>query len=437
MQIDPLANEPQRIAVIGGGISGLASAWLLGRRHRVTLYEAENRLGGHARTVMAGRNGDVPVDTGFIVFNYANYPHLTALFEELDVPVQPSDMSFGVSMGNGRLEYAFMPSKPLAGQYHNLLSPRFYRMVMDILRFNGAAEKLASAQPALTIGELVDDLQLGREFRDHYLFPICSAIWSTPTDGIGAFPADALVRFLRNHALLSVKEYRQWWTVSGGSRSYVDRLAAALKSMGVNLRAGTPVASVTREKFGVTVRDGVSEPEHFDQVIFACHSDQALKLLADASDDERSALGAVSFQPNRAVLHRDPSVMPRRKNCWSSWVYRSDKMADEAPATGASSVGVTYWMNKLQSIPNSDPLFVSLNPEIAIPDEAIYDETMFMHPLFDHGALAAQARIAQMQGQRHTWFTGAWLKNGFHEDGFASAVDVTRALAKGREHEPV
>ena len=435
MQINLPACEPQRIAIIGGGISGLASAWLLGRRHRVTLFEAENRLGGHARTVMAGRNGDVAVDTGFIVFNYANYPHLTAMFDELDVPVQPSDMSFGVSMGGGKLEYAFKPENPLAGQYHNLLSARFYRMVRDILRFNGEAEKTV-VESDLTIGALVEKLGLGSEFRDHYLFPICGAIWSTPTRDIGDFPAQALVRFLRNHALLSVAEKRQWWTVKGGSRSYVEKLEAVLRRNGVTLRTGTPVQSISREKFGVSIRDKSSEPQRFDQVILACHADQALRLLSDASDEEKAALGAIRFQPNRAVLHCDPSVMPRRKNCWSSWVYRSEYLPGASNAQNAPSVGVSYWMNKLQSIPRTDPLFVSLNPEIAIADEAIYDETTFMHPLFDHHALAAQNTIARMQGERHTWFAGAWLQNGFHEDGFASAVRVARSLALGRAHEP-
>lgn len=423
MAFDLTHGAPQRIAIIGGGITGLAAAWSLRRHHHVTLYEAEPRLGGHARTVLAGRRGDQPVDTGFIVFNYANYPHLTGMFRDLDVPVETSDMSFGVSLLGGRLEYALRTVDSLFGQRSNLLSPGFYGMIRDILRFNAGAEAATAGRPDLTIADLVAELGLGRRFRDHYLFPICGAIWSTPTSGIGAFPAEALIRFMRNHALLSPDGQHQWWTVTGGSRSYVSRLEAALRQAGAVLRPGTPVASVTRDASKVTVRGTTFLPETYDQVIFACHADQTLAMLADATDDERAALGAVRFQPNRAVLHRDPAVMPRRRRCWSSWVYRTDTAGGQG-----ASVGVSYWMNRLQNIPEDDPLFVSLNPEIAIRDEAIYDETTFRHPVFDHAALDAQRHIAAMQGQRRSWFAGAWLRNGFHEDGFATALRITRQL---------
>ncbi len=423
MAFDLTHGAPQRIAIIGGGITGLAAAWSLRRHHHVTLYEAEPRLGGHARTVLAGRRGDQPVDTGFIVFNYANYPHLTGMFRDLDVPVETSDMSFGVSLLGGRLEYALRTVDSLFGQRSNLLSPGFHGMIRDILRFNARAEAASAGRPELTIADLVADLGLGARFRDHYLFPICGAIWSTPTSGIGAFPAEALIRFMRNHALLSPDGQHQWWTVTGGSRSYVSRLEAALRQAGADLRPGTPVASVTRDASKVTVRGTTFLPETYDQVIFACHADQTLAMLADATDDERAALGAVRFQPNRAVLHRDPAVMPRRRRCWSSWVYRTDTAGGQG-----ASVGVSYWMNRLQNIPEDDPLFVSLNPEIAIRDEAIYDETTFRHPVFDRAALDAQRRIAAMQGQRRSWFAGAWLRNGFHEDGFATALRITRQL---------
>lgn len=436
LHLQPL-RAPQRIAVIGSGISGLASAWLLGQTHHVTLFEAETRLGGHARTVWAGRNADVAVDTGFIVFNYANYPHLTALFRDLDVPVQRSDMTFGVSLGAGRFEYALRSGNALFGQRRNLASPTFYAMVRDILRFNAGAEAVAANRPGLTIAELIEELGLGRTFRDHYLFPICSAIWSTPTGGIGRFPAQALMRFMRNHALLSAASQHQWWTVSGGSRSYVERLEAALVRSGVKIRTGAPVTSVTRHEENVTVHGASFEDETFDQVVFATHADQTLTLLGDAVPEERAALGAIRFQPNRAVLHRDTTVMPRQRRCWSSWIYRTERMPQDAEDGVSSGVGVTYWMNRLQSISESEPLFVSLNPEIAIPDEAIYDETTFRHPLFDHAAIAAQAQVASMQGLRRTWFAGAWLRNGFHEDGFASAVRIARRLTVRRVHEPV
>lgn len=421
MPFDLTRNAPQKIAIIGGGISGLAAAWLLSGHHQVTLFEAAPRFGGHARTVMAGLRGDVPVDTGFIVFNYANYPHLTALFRDLDVPVQRSDMSFGVSLGNGAVEFALRSVNALFAQRSNLLRPGFHRMIRDILRFNARATETAAGRADLTIEALITELGFGTRFRDHYLYPICGAIWSTPARDIGAFPAVTLLRFLGNHALMSKGGQHQWWTVTGGSVTYVTRLTAALQARAVALRPATKVRAVSRGPLDVTVQTQ-GEAERFDHVILACHADQALALLADPSPEERSALGAVRFQDNRAVLHADPIVMPRRRTCWSSWIYRADEPQAE------QAVGVTYWMNRLQSLPETDPLFVSLNPGAAIDPARIYDETSFRHPVFDRAAIDAQARIRAMQGTRQTWFAGAWLRNGFHEDGFASAVRIARQL---------
>lgn len=423
MPFDLSHGAPQRIAIVGGGISGMAAAWSLSAHHQVTLYEAAPRWGGHARTVLAGQRGDQPVDTGFIVFNYANYPHLTAMFRDLDVPVEKSDMSFGVSLQGGRVEYALNTLNALYGQRANLLNPGFHGMVRDILRFNAGAEAAVEAEPGVTIAELLQRLGLGARFRDQYLFPICGAIWSTPASGIGAFPAQALLRFMRNHALLSPTGQHQWWTVSGGSQSYVGRLVADLSRRGVTLRAGAPVQAITRDDSGVSLRAAGAEAERFDQVILACHADQALALLADAAPEETAHLGAIRFQPNQVVLHRDPRVMPRRRRCWSSWVYRTEAGTPEDRA-----IGVSYWMNRLQNIPETDPLFITLNPEREIPQALIYDQTCFDHPVFDHAALRAQEGIAAMQGQRHTWFAGAWLRNGFHEDGFASAMRIARRL---------
>jgi predicted NAD/FAD-binding protein len=420
MPFDLSKGAPQRIAVVGGGISGLASAWLLSRHHRVTLFEAAPRLGGHARTVLAGRHGDQPVDTGFIVFNHVNYPHLTAMFRDLDVPIRPSDMSFGVSLDGGRVEYALRDLGSLFGQRRRLADPGFYLMIRDILRFNAGAETMVGDHPGLTIAGLVDRMRLGRRFRDHYLFPFCGAIWSTPDEEIGDFPAEALVRFMRNHGLLSREGQHAWWTVAGGSVAYVDRLADALRRADVILRTGAPVASVARNADGtVSVRAAGGLAETFDHVVLATHADRTLAMLTDADPGEHSALSAVRFQDNRAVLHRDPSVMPRRRRCWSSWVSRGDS---------GGAVGVTYWMNRLQGIPDSDPLFVTLNPVDRIDPASVYDETTFRHPVFNHAALRAQARLAGMQGRRGTWFAGAWLRNGFHEDGFASAQRIARRL---------
>lgn len=422
MPFDLARGAPKRIAIIGGGISGLAAAWALRHHHRITLYEAAPRLGGHARTVLAGRRGDQPVDTGFIVFNYANYPHLTALFRDLDVPVQKSEMSFGVSLMGGRLEYALRSGNALFGQRRNLLSPGFHAMIRDILRFNARAGT-AAGEPGLSVEELLTRLRLGRGFRDHYLYPLCGAIWSTPMAGIGAFPAAALIRFLGNHALMSAGGQHQWWTVAGGSRNYVDRLESALVRAGVSLRTATPVVSAARGNGGVTLTAARALPERYDEAIFATHADQTLAMLADPAPEERSALGAVRFRPNRMVLHADPRVMPRNRRCWSSWICRSDTAGPDGAAAS-----VSYWMNRLQNIPESEPLFVSLNPGPGIRDEAVFDETIFRHPVFDHDALEAQDRIAALQGRRNSWFAGAWLRNGFHEDGFASALRIARRL---------
>lgn len=425
MPLDFSKGAPQRIAIIGGGISGLASAMALCRHHTVTLFEAATRFGGHARTVLAGRNGDQPVDTGFIVFNHVNYPYLTAMFRDLDVPIVKSDMSFGVSLDDGRFEYALRNGNALFGQRRNFLDPRFYQMLGDVLRFNKGAEAVVSTQPMLTIAELIAEMGLSQRFRDLYLYPFCGAIWSTPNHDIGSFPAQALLRFMRNHGLMSRAEHHQWWTVEGGSIAYVERLVAALQRQGVDLRPGARVRSITRSEGMVTLRAEGGLTETYDQVVLASHPDESLAMLTDSDDFEHDTLSAIRFQPNRAILHADPVVMPKRRRCWSSWVSRG------AVGMETEAVGVTYWMNRLQNIPETNPLFLTLNPAQAaegIDPALIYDETVFHHPVFDAAALDAQGRIAARQGARQTWFAGAWLRNGFHEDGCASAMRIARQL---------
>ncbi|KUP90699.1 NAD(P)/FAD-dependent oxidoreductase [Tritonibacter horizontis] len=423
MSFDALTSPRRRIAIIGGGISGLAAAWLLGSRQDVTLFEAAPRFGGHARTVMAGIRGDQPVDTGFIVFNYVNYPHLTRMFQALDVPVQRSDMSFGATIQDGAMEYGLKDLSALFGQRRNLTRPAFFGMVRDILRFNARAEEMAH-DDSTTLGELVRDLALGDWFQRYYLMPICGAIWSTPPEEIRAFPARALVRFFRNHALLSASGQHQWWTVKGGSIEYVTRLCAHLQRTGVDLRPATPVRAVERADNSVTLRLSDGRAERFDDVIFACHSDDALALLAQPTAQERATLGVMRYQDNHVILHRDAGQMPRRRACWSSWVYKADQTDDR------SAVGVTYWMNKLQNLPESDPLFVSLNPVREVNPQLIYDDVSFRHPVFDRAAVRAQVQLGTIQGQNNTYFAGAYLRHGFHEDGFASAVRVAAAYAE-------
>jgi uncharacterized protein len=422
MSFDAPPPKRQRIAIVGGGISGMAAAYKLSPRHDVTLYEAAPRLGGHARTKLAGLKGDQPVDTGFIVFNYVNYPHLTRMFHDLDVPVEKSNMSFGATIDEGRVEYGLQSLGNLFGQRRNALRPGYLRMIRDILRFNARAEATATSDD-MTIGELMDELGLGAWFQRYYLMPICGAIWSSPTQEVRDFPARSLVRFFSNHALLSATNQHQWYTVSGGSIQYVTRLERHLRATGVKLRTATPISHVKRDADGVTI-NAKGGTERFDQVIMACHSDDTLKLLADPSAEETRMLGAIGYQDNRMILHRDTDQMPKRRACWSSWVYKANGSV-EAP-----SIGVTYWMNRLQNIPEADPLFVSLNPYKPVRDALIYDTKTFRHPVFDGPALKAQQEIKAAQGTRNTWFAGAWLRHGFHEDGFASAVHVAREIER-------
>jgi predicted NAD/FAD-binding protein len=423
MPFEQFGPAPRRIAVIGGGISGMAAAHLLADRNSVVLFEAQPRLGGHARTVIAGKRKDQPVDTGFIVFNHVNYPHLVRLFDKLGVPTTESTMSFGASIRGGAIEYGLASMNTIFAQRRNAFNPRFLQMLTDILHFNRNAEAVAN-DPAMTIRELLGRLGTGPWFRDHYITPFSGAIWSTPTSGILDFPAQALVRFFRNHALMDVEGQHQWYTVKGGSIEYVRRLQSAMTAQGIDIRTGTPVAAVTREAGSVFVRAVGGEPELFDDVVFATHSDITLKLLADGTPEETGALSAIRYQPNEAILHSDASLMPRSRKVWSSWSYVEPKSGP------GERIDLTYWMNSLQPIPQDDPLFVTLNTTRPIRDELIHDVNTFHHPVFDVAAFAAQDRIRTMNGTRNTWFCGAWMRNGFHEDGFASAVDVVQAMAE-------
>ncbi|MDG1351642.1 MAG: FAD-dependent oxidoreductase [Sulfitobacter sp.] len=421
----PVKSNARRIAVIGAGISGMGAAHMLAPDHQVTLYESGARLGGHARTVMAGKNGDQPVDTGFIVFNYANYPHLAALFKELDVPVVPSNMSFGASFDNGRLEYALTSLNAMFAQRRNLVNPRFLGMLRDIVKFNKNALILAEDK-TLSLGEFLAKLGTGDYFRDHYLLPFSGAIWSTPLDKIMDFPAHALIRFFENHALLGYSGQHQWYTVQGGSISYVNRLEAALRGNGVDIRLNAAIHGVRRDAQGVEVKTQGGDWERFDEVVMATHSDDSLAMLADPSEDEQRALGAVAYQPNNIVLHADTSIMPKRRATWASWVYTEDANAK------SDRIDLTYWMNSLQPIPDNDPHFVTLNTKRTIREELIYDQVTLRHPVYDLAALDAQVAVRGMNGSNNTWFCGAWMRHGFHEDGLASAVDVVAGIKAKR-----
>ena len=422
MSFEPSESATKRIAVIGAGISGMAAAHELAKDHHVVLFEAEARLGGHARTRMAGKNKDQPVDTGFIVFNYANYPHLTALFKELDVPVTESNMSFGASIDGGRFEYGLASLRALFAQPKNMANPKFLRMFRDVLNFNKNGVRL-SQEDGLTVAGLIERLGAGPYFRDYYLLPLSGAIWSTPTEKIMDFPAHAMMTFFENHALLGVTGQHQWYTVQGGSQEYVSRLGASMTQRGVVMRLATPVDAVRRDNDGVHIKASGGEWEAFDEVIFATHSDDSLRLLIDPTQAEQSVLGAVKYQPNKIVLHSDVSIMPKRKSVWSSWVYSEDahKLSER--------IDLTYWMNKLQPWLKGDPLFVTLNTTRNIDPALIWDEVTLRHPVYDLEALAAQKVAVATNGSNRTWFCGAWMKNGFHEDGIGSAMDVVAAIS--------
>ena len=421
MPFEAPAQTRRRIAVIGAGISGLGAARMLAADNDVTLIEAAPRLGGHARTIIAGKRGDQPVDTGFIVFNYANYPLLTKMFDDLDVPIAKSDMSFGASVRGGRMEYGLSSLRAVFAQLRNAANPRFIGMLRDVMRFNAHALRTAN-DPAMTIRGLLEALGTGTWFRDYYLLPLSGAIWSTPKDQILDFPAHAMMQFFENHALLHHTGQHQWHTVQGGSIQYVDRVAASLARDGVQKRLSTPVQGIRRTLTGPEVKTEGHGWEAFDDVVMATHSDDSLSLLVDPTVQEKSALSDIRYQPNEVVLHCDDAVMPVNRRAWASWNYR------EAEGRVGDSIDLTYWMNRLQPIPKDDPMFVTLNATRRIDPAKIYDSVTLRHPVYDIAALNAQGEMRRINGQNNTWFCGAWMRNGFHEDGLASAADVVEAM---------
>lgn len=421
MPFENIQADNRRIAIIGGGISGMGAAYELRNSENVVLFESSSQLGGHARTVLAGKSGNMPVDTGFLVYNDVNYPHLTNLFGELEVPTIPSDMSFGASIDGGWLEYGVLAPKAIIAQKRNILRPKFLGMMRDILKFNKLANK-SHIDPNITIGSLIKNWELGDWFRDYYLTPFTGAIWSTPVTQILDFPALPMIKFMKNHALLGTGGQHDWRTVKGGSREYVRRLEGMLLKAGVEIRLSTSVNSVRRVDGGVEVKVASGEYEPFDEVIFATHSDTTLGMLSDPNAIEKKSLDAIKYQSNTMVLHADTSIMPKRKAAWASWVYTEDK--DKK----SDRIDLTYWINRLQSLPEDDPCFVTLNTQRVIKPHLIYDECVFYHPVFNLAALQGQQSLAELNGKNSTWFCGAWMRNGFHEDGLATGIEVARRI---------
>lgn len=411
-----------RIAVIGSGISGNSAAWALQKNHDVVLYEKRLRPGGHSATADIDYDGtQMSVDTGFIVYNELNYPNFTALLDHLGIKTEASDMSFALSADNGALEWSGDSLNAIFAQRRNLASPRFLKMLRDIFRFNKqAVQDLKDGRlTGQTLGGYLEHQRYSEGFINDYLLAMGAAIWSTPINEMRGYPAESFVAFFDNHRLLSFDQ-PLWRTVSGGSRSYVEKLIAPLRG---SIRLGCPVAEILRSEGKVIVKDTTGQTDTFDQVVLASHTDQSLAMLGDASPQEREILGAIRYRPNEVYLHRDEKLMPRLKRVWSSWNYMSDRDAGQT-----RDVTVSYWMNRLQNLDRKKPVFVTLNPFTAPDENKTFAKYVYDHPQFDKAALAAKQRLPEIQGVNNTWFCGAWGGHGFHEDGLVSGLKVAKAL---------
>lgn len=414
--------DRQRIAVIGAGVSGLAAAWLLQQRHEVRLFEREDVLGGHAHTVeVPDPERPVAIDTGFVVYNERNYPLLTRLFAELAVPTQPTDMSFSYSLQPSGIEYAGTDLNTLFAQRRNLLRPRFLRMVADILRFNRLGKRLLDHRDPgeLTLGEFLAEHRFGRGFAEDYLLPMAAAIWSCPTATMRAFPVRGFLEFFRNHGLLDIEGRPQWRTVVGGSRVYVQRLAARLGPDTVRHDAVHRVARAG-DRWQVTA---AGRNETFDRVVFACHADDARAMLATPTPEQAAVLAAFQFQPNRALLHTDTRLLPASRRVWASWNYLTHRQGVDEQA-----VSVSYYMNHLHRLDSRQHYIISLNPWQEPHPDTVLGEYHWRHPVMDTAAVEAQRRLPALQGQSGVYLAGAWTGFGFHEDGMRSAVEVARRL---------
>lgn len=411
----------KRIAVVGSGIAGLGSAYFLSRRHEVHLFEKDSRLGGHTHTIVADSSkGPVPLDTGFLVHNDKTYPRLVRLFNEIGVDTLASEMCFAVACAGTGLEYSSRGARGFFAQPRNLINPRHFGLLSEIVRFNREAPRLLSTPDAgqMTLGEFLDARRFSDVFIHRYLLPMASAIWSASLASIRAFPALTMVRFLDNHGLLAVTGQPMWKVLKGGSSSYIPKLTAPFAE---RVHTGVTIAGIARDEQGVTLRFTDRPSQRFDEVVLACHGDQVLPLLDDASDVERDVLGQFRTTTNHAWLHTDASVLPVRAAARASWNYRLTGETDEAPM-------VTYDLNRLQRLDTAEQFCVTLNPSGGIDDSKVIRRLIYQHPLYDHAAIRAQERWAEVSGVKRTHFCGAYWFYGFHEDGLRSALRVANAL---------
>ena len=411
-----------RIAVIGSGISGLAASFLLSTKFETHLYERDSRIGGHSHTVDVELDeGITPVDTGFIVFNERNYPNLVGLFAHLGVVTEKTDMSFGISIGDGRCEYEGS-LRGLLAQPSNLLKPSYYSMLFDLVRFyRTAVRKVATGPDGESLGEFIAREGYGKPFINDHLLPMAAAIWSCPAETMMAFPARSFIKFMDNHQLLNFITRPQWRTVTGGSRQYVNKIIDAL---GDRIHTNTTITGIRRQGGGVILSIEGEGEVYYDKVVMAAHADQSLKMISDASADEERVIGAFDFQPNRVILHSDKRLMPKRKAAWASWSY----LKREGDEDGGNDLCVTYWMNRLQNLTPRQPLLVTLNPTIEPDPFLVHGQYLYDHPVFDDKAIAAQGELPGLQGRNGLFFCGAWTRYGFHEDGLMSAVAVAKTL---------
>jgi predicted NAD/FAD-binding protein len=418
-------NEKSRVAIVGSGISGLVCAYFLNKDHDIKLYEKNDYIGGHSNTVDVNYEGKkIAVDTGFIVFNHQTYPNLKAFFELLGVDYEESKMSFAVKIGDSKIEYAGTNLNAVFAQRKNLLNPRFIKMLMDIMRFNKLSQNLLNQKCNLdySMMNFLQDLKVSKYFCDYYLLPMASAIWSTPLDKIHDYPAISFVRFFKNHGLLTVSDQPQWLTVSKGSRQYVKKVCAEFNA---KISLNDEVKNIYQNADKKWVIESQKSIEIFDKIVVATHADQALRFLSNSTKQQQEILSSFGYQKNLAVLHKDCAVMPKAKNAWASWVYSHNSSAKNV---AKNNLSVSYWMNNLQNIDQSYPLFVTLNPNIEIDPKNIFAKFEYEHPIFDAKAVKAQAQIDEIQGQDNIYFCGAYQAFGFHEDGILSGLKVLNKM---------